>query len=125
MSKASYQAHEEIKPKKQSMEDQIHSYLESKGATSLQMIEFHLGLKNQTASARLSEMHDKGIVCFDAYGLYRLTYDDEEKQQVIETRQSEKRMKWLERGYKNEWIAQLYAQVPEDGGQTEVRLILK
>lgn len=123
MSKASYQAHEEIKPKKQSMEQQIHSYLESKGATSLQMIEFHLGLKNQTASARLSEMHDKGMVTFDPYGAYRLTHNEEEKQQIILTREREKHDKWIAQGYKNKWIEQIYVQVPESGGHTEVRMI--
>lgn len=104
MSKASYQAHEEIKPKKQSMQQQIHSYLEAKGATNLQMIEFHLGLKNQTASARLSEMHDKGIVTFDPYGAYRLTYDDAERLQVIKQRCAEKYGKWARQGEKNGWI---------------------
>lgn len=123
MSKASYQAHEEIKPKKLSIEQQIYSYLENNGANSLQMIEFHLGLKNQTASARLSEMHDKGIVCFDPYGAYRLTYNEEEKQQVILIREREKKEKWMAQGYKNNYIEQIYVQVPEGGGQTEVRMI--
>ena len=104
MSNKSHRAHEEIKPKKQSMEQQIQAYLKEKGATSLQMLEFRLGLKVQTASARLSEMHDKGIVCFDQYGAYRLTYNEEEKQQVILTRNSEKRDKWIAQGYKNKWI---------------------
>ena len=104
MSKASYQAHEEIKPKKQSIEQQIHSYLETKGANSLQMIEFHLGLKNQTASARLSEMHDKGIVTFDPYGSYRLTHDEQEKLEVIKTRSAERYGKWARQGEKNGWI---------------------
>jgi len=106
MSNKSHLAHEEIKPKKQSMEQSIQAYLKEKGATSLQIVEFDLGLKNQTASARLSEMHDKGIVCFDPYGAYRLTYNEEEKQQVILTRNIEKRDKWIAQGYKNNWIEQ-------------------
>ncbi|MCP4595524.1 hypothetical protein [Neptuniibacter sp.] len=123
MSKASYQAHEEIKPKKPSMEQQVHSYLKNKGATTLEMIGFQLGIKAQTASARLSEMHDKGIVTFDPYGAYRLTYDEEEKQQTILIRGREKRDKWIAQGYKNKWIKQIYAQVPQGGGHTEVRMI--
>jgi hypothetical protein len=123
MSNKSHLAHEEIKPKKLSIEQQIQAYLKEKGATSLQMVEFHLGLKNQTASARLSEMHDKGIVTFDPYGAYRLTYNEEEQQHVILERKREKRDKWIAQGYKNNWIEQIYAVVPEGGGKTEVRMI--
>jgi len=104
MSKASILAHEEIKPKKLSIEQQIYSYLENNGATSLQMIEFHLGLKNQTASARLSEMHDKGIVCFDAYGSYRVTHDETEKREVEWLRMRDKYEKWKKQGVKNGWL---------------------
>ena len=104
MSKASYQAHEEIKPKKESMQQQIHSYLETKGANTLQTIKFMLGLKNQTASARLSEMHDKGIVTIDPYGAYRLTYDDAEKLSVIKQRCVDRYVKWSRQGEKNGWI---------------------
>jgi predicted DNA-binding transcriptional regulator len=124
MSNKSYLAHEEIKPKKLSLEKQIYAYLEEKGATTLEMIGFQLGIKAQTSSARLSEMHDKGIVTFDPYGAYRLTYNDAEKLEVIKTRQLEKRNKWMAQGVKNNYIKQIYAQVPEGGGQTEVRMIL-
>ncbi|MCP4595527.1 hypothetical protein [Neptuniibacter sp.] len=104
MSKASYQAHEEIKPKKPSMEQQVYSYLETKGATTLEMLGFQLGIKAQTASARLSEMHDKGIVTFDPYGAYRLTYDDAERLDVIKQRCVERFAKWSRKGEKNGWI---------------------
>jgi predicted transcriptional regulator len=105
MSKASILAHKEIKPKKPSMEQQIHSYLETKGATTLEMLGFQLGIKAQTASARLSEMHDKGIVTFDPYGAYRLTYNDAEKLEVIKQRCVERFVKWSRQGEKNGWIA--------------------
>jgi hypothetical protein len=104
MSKASHQAHEDIKPKKPSMEQQIHSYLETKGATTLEMLGFQLGIKAQTASARLSEMHDKGKVTFDPYGAYRLTYDDAERLEVIKQRCAERYGKWSRQGEKNGWI---------------------
>jgi hypothetical protein len=97
--------------------------LETKGATTLEMLGFQLGIKAQTASARLSEMHDKGIVTFDPYGAYRLTYNEEEQQHVILERKREKRDKWIAQGYKNNWIEQIYAVVPEGGGKTEVRMI--
>ncbi len=104
MSNKSHLAHEEIKPKKESMEQQVHSYLKSKGATTLEMLGFQLGIKAQTASARLSEMHDKGIVTFDAYGAYRLTYDDVERLEVIKQRCVERFAKWSRQGEKNGWI---------------------
>ena len=104
MSNKSQLAHEEIKPQKESMEQRIQAYLKEKGATSLQIVEFDLGLKNQTASARLSEMHDKGIVCFDSYGAYRLTYNDAERLEVIKQRCAEKYGKWSRQGEKNGWI---------------------
>jgi len=104
MSNKSHLAHEEIKPKKESMEQQVHSYLKSKGATTLEMLGFHLGIKAQTASARLSEMHDKGIVTFDPYGAYRLTYDDAERLEVIKQRCVDRYVKWSRQGEKNGWI---------------------
>ena len=104
MSNKSHLAHEEIKPKKLSIEQQIHSYLETKGATTLEMLGFQLGIKAQTASARLSEMHDKGIVCFDPYGAYRLTYSEEEKKQVAKQRDDERFLKWRLQGAKHGWI---------------------
>jgi predicted transcriptional regulator len=105
MSKASILAHKEIKPKKLSLEKQIYNYLENKGATTLEMVGFQLGIKAQTASARLSEMHDKGIVTFDPYGAYRLTYNDAEKLEVIKQRCVERFVKWSRQGEKNGWIA--------------------
>ena len=63
-----------------------------------------LGLKNQTASARLSEMHDKGIVTIDPYGAYRLTYDDAERLEVIKQRCVDRYVKWSRQGEKNGWI---------------------
>jgi len=77
MSKASILAHEEIKPKKLSIEQQIYS---------------------------LSEMHDKGIVCFDAYGSYRVTHDEREKREVEWLRMRDKYEKWKKQGVKNGWL---------------------
>tara|TARA_R110002153_G_scaffold104649_2_gene242685 strand:- start:5294 stop:5677 length:384 start_codon:yes stop_codon:yes gene_type:complete len=123
MSKASYQAHEEIKPKKLSIEQRIQIYLHREGALSLHSIARELELKMQTASARLSEMHDKGVVRFDFDGDYELTENEQQQQEVIKTRELEKRNKWMAQGVKNNYIEQIYAQVPEGGGQTEVRMI--
>ncbi len=123
MSKASYQAHEEIKPKKLSIEQQIQIYLHREGALSLHSIARELELKMQTASARLSEMHDKGIVRFDVDGDYELTENEQEQQDVMKAREFEKRTKWMAQGYKNKWIEQVYVRVPEGGGQTEVRML--
>lgn len=123
MSKASYQAHEEIKPKKLSMEQQIHSYLETKGATTLEMLGFELGIKAQTASARLSEMHDKGIVCFDPYGAYRLTHNEEEKNQVAKQRDYERAKKWMLQGTKHGWIHS--GNVVHTDGEYEYQMLVK
>jgi len=123
MSKASYQAHEEIKPKKESMQQQIHSYLETKGANTLQTIEFMLGLKNQTASARLSEMHDKGIVTIDPYGAYRLTYDEQEKNEVVKQRDDERFKKWMLQGTKHGWIYS--GNVVHKDGLYEYQMLVK
>ncbi len=125
MSKASYQAHEEIKPKKLSIEQRIQIYLHREGALSLHSIARELELKMQTASARLSEMHDKGIVRFDHDGDYELTENEQQQQEVMKAREYEKRTKWMAQGYKNEWIEQVYVRVPEGGGHTEVRMIFK
>ena len=51
------------------------------------------------------------------------THNEEEKQQIILTREREKHDKWIAQGYKNKWIEQIYVQVPEGGGQTEVRML--
>tara|TARA_R110002110_G_scaffold147481_7_gene338041 strand:- start:6 stop:386 length:381 start_codon:yes stop_codon:yes gene_type:complete len=122
MSNQSRIAHEAIKPKKPSIESNIYAHLVIVGAATLQDIEDDLNLKNQTASARLSEMNDKGMVLIMPSGQYRVTRE-EEIEAVIQTRQLEKRNKWMAQGWKNKWIEQIYAQVPEGGGQTEVRMI--
>lgn len=123
MSKKSHLAHEEIKPKKLSIEDRIQIYLQREGALSLHSIARELELKMQTASARLSEMHDKGIVRFDVDGDYEMTKNEQEQKEVILTRKRLKHIKWIEQGYKNKWIEQVYVQVPDGGGKTEVRMI--
>lgn len=123
MSKKSHLAHEEMKPKKLSIEDRIQIYLQREGALSLHSIARELELKMQTASARLSEMHDKGIVRFDVDGDYEMTKNEQEQKEVILTRKRLKHIKWIEQGYKNKWIQQVYVQVPDGGGKTEVRMI--
>lgn len=123
MSNKSHLAHEEIKPKKLSLEKQIHAYLESKGATTLEMIGFQLGIKAQTASARLSEMHDKGIVTFDPYGAYRLTYNEQEKNEVVKQRDDLRFKKWMLQGTKHGWVYS--GNVVHSDGQYEYQMLVK
>ena len=106
MSKASYQAHEEIKPQKLSIEQRIQIYLHREGALSLHSIARELEIKMQTASARLSEMHDKGIVRFDAVGDYELTENEQEQERVRYHRMVDRYEKWRKQGIKNGWISE-------------------
>lgn len=106
MSNQSRIAHEAIKPKKPSIESNIYAHLVIVGAASLEEIEEDLNLKIQTASARLSEMNDKGMVLIMPSGQYRVTRE-EEKEAVIAIRKHEKFQKWYLLGQKNEWVDHL------------------
>ena len=103
MSNQSRIAHEAIKPKKPSIESNIYAHLVIVGAATLEEIEEDLNLKIQTASARLSEMNDKGMVLIMPSGQYRVTRE-EEIEAVIAIRNNEKFQKWYLLGQKNEWI---------------------
>jgi len=103
MSKASYQAYEEMKPKAVSIETQIYQYLENTSGKKLASILSDLKLKHQTATSRLSSLHDEGRVVINGNGEYRTTFAWE-MEGVVRQRAKEKKVKWLKKGVKNGWI---------------------
>jgi len=103
MSKASIQAYEEIKPKRVSIETRIYKYLRNSGGQKLSNILEDLQLKHQTATSRLSSLHDAGLVVINQNGEYRATYEWEVNS-TIEQRARDKKSKWLKKGHENGWI---------------------
>lgn len=72
MSKKSNKAHEDIKPRKESLRGRILTLLTSEGFT-LHQISKRLGMPIQTASARVSELQDDGLIFQDSNDLFRVS----------------------------------------------------
>jgi len=102
MSKQSNKAHKDIMPRKGSLKARVLTLLSSDGFT-LHQVSKRLSMPIQTASARVSELQDEGLIFQSHTGLFRITppeliesYRDERN----ETRYS----RWKALGEKEGWF---------------------
>lgn len=98
MSEASIQAYKDIQPKVPKAEERILALLSDGVSRTLREVAKALSMPLQTASARLSELNDNGIVtAVTPYGHYIITPKDEVAH-VKRTRDDNRYRKWLKLG---------------------------
>lgn len=102
MSTRSKLAHDNIKPVKSNYKSRIYDFLGSDGAYLQDVIE-SLKMRHQTASARLSELADDGLVYQNTLGKYFITPTDMVSKFRYE-REREKYEKWKSLGERNDWF---------------------
>lgn len=78
----------------------------SRGYCSLEGLGNYLQLKHQTASARLSELCDMGVIFEDHNGYFHITPPDKIAQYAA-MREDARYKKWRKLGDKNGWFNQL------------------
>lgn len=109
MSEASIQAYIDAQPKIKPSEEQIMTFLSHGGAT-LHEVSNSLLMHLQTASARLSELNDKGLVNQGGImGVYYLTPENE-VEMVKAKRERQRFRKWKKLGEKNNYFAMMQAE---------------
>ena len=78
----------------------------SRGYCSLENLTNYLQIKHQTATARLSELCDMGVIYEDDNGYFHITPPDKIAQYAA-MREDARYKKWRKLGEKNGWFNQL------------------
>ena len=101
MSEASIKAYKDIQPQVPKAEERILALLSDGVSRTLREVAKALSMPLQTASARLSELNDNGIVSsVTAYGHYMIT-PKEDVAKVKRGRDNNRYRKWLRLGEKH------------------------